>query len=357
MFSPVDIPMKNNSKIHLLITLKSTAMKTTMKLLTLVWMIISLGACKKEGSIEPDRIHKPGTGEQLSKLREDARKGMTQIFDLEIPDLNSTVNFTSESGANVRISGLTKGGNPVEGAVRIEFIEIYTGGQMAVSNRTTMGLDQEGNLVPIITGGAFYIQAYQDGNKLDENAFIQMDVPADLTGGLDPEMILWKGEIDEEDNLTWITLDDVGQKGELGMGRDQDGEGGVYHAVFGGFGWTNIDKYMSDPREKTYIKVFVPEGFSNQNSLVYFREKGEKHALARMDVYDEDEKFFSEHYGWVPIGMEAHLIFASARSDGKWLVGIKSITVDANGNYTFTDNDTQVVNSDEEMTQMIDALP
>lgn len=334
-------------------------MKITMKLLALVWMIVSLGACKKENAIEPDRTHKPGTAEQLGKLRENARNGMIQVFELEVTDPNESLSFLSKNGTTVRISSgsLSQNGNPVTGTVKIEFIEIYTSGQMAVSNRTTMGLDEDGNLVPIITGGAFYIQAYQDGNKLDESAFIQMEVPAHLTGGLDPEMILWKGEIDEEDNLTWITLDDAGQKGELGMGRDQDGEGGVYYAAFGDFGWTNIDKYMSDPREKTYIKVFVPEGFSNQNSLVYFREKGEKHALARMDVYDEDEKFFSEHYGWVPIGMEAHLIFASARSDGKWLVGIKSITVDANGNYTFSESETQVVNSDEEMTQMIDALP
>lgn len=57
------------------------------------------------------------------------------------------------------------------------------------------------------TGGAFYIQAYKDGNKLDESAFTQMEVPAHLTGGLDPEMVLWKGEVDEEDNLTWVTLD------------------------------------------------------------------------------------------------------------------------------------------------------
>ena len=334
-------------------------MKTTMKLLALIWMIICLGACKKENVVEPERIHKPGTAEQLGKLRENARNGMTQVFELEVTDQNESLSFTSENGAIVKIpsGSLSHNGNPVTGTVKIEFIEIYTAGQMAISNRTTMGLDQDGNLVPIITGGAFYIQAYKDGDKLDESAFIQMEVPAHLTGGLDPEMILWKGEVDEEDNLTWITLDNAGEKGELGMGRGEDGEDGVYYAAFGGFGWTNIDKYANDPREKTYIKVFVPEGFSNQNSLVYFREKGEKHALARMDVYDENEKFFSEHYGWVPIGMEAHLIFASARSDGKWLVGIKSITVDESGSYTFSESESQIVNSDAEMTQMIDALP
>lgn len=336
------------------------AMKTTMRLLLLAWVVMGLASCKKDSTIKPeDRAHKPGTAEQLSNLRSNARNEMTQIFKFEITEESESLSFTSESGTVVHIlsSSLSYNEKPVTGTVNIEFIEIYTAGQMAASNRTTMGLDGDGNLVPIITGGAFYIQAYQNGNKLDENTFIEMEVPAHLTGGLDPDMILWKGEIDEEDNLTWITFDAAGEKGNLMARGEQDGENGVYFAAFGGFGWTNIDKYMSDPREKTYIKILVPEGFDNQNSLVYFREKGEKHALARMDVYDEDEKFFSEHYGWVPIGMEAHLIFASARSDGKWMVGIKSITVDANGSYTISESDTQIVNSDTEMTQMIDALP
>ncbi|WP_242499186.1 hypothetical protein [Flavobacterium sp. 140616W15] len=118
-------------------------------------------------------------------------------------------------------------------------------------------------------------------------------------------------------------------------------EGGNYYVHFGSFGWTNVDRFYSDPRPKTTLLVKAPEGYTNINSAVYLSYDGEgTNALAKLDTYTP-AGLFSEHYGQIPIGLACHVIFVT-EDNGQWHYAIKAVTVAANDVYTFTLSQTTV---------------
>jgi hypothetical protein len=160
-----------------------------------------------------------------------------------------------------------------------------------------------------------------------------MLVPADLTDGVDNTMTLWAGAIDEQGELAWREVKEGGD-GANGKGGVQ-GEGTNYYVTFGNFGWTNVDRFYSDPRPKTTILADVPDGYDNNNSAVYLSYDGEgTNALAKLDTYTA-AGLFSEHYGQIPIGLACHVIFVT-EDNGQWRYAIKGVTVAANDVYTFT---------------------
>lgn len=332
-------------------------MKNVKSITLLLLATIIFASCKKDpNSVKPDNRITPPTAEQYLKLREIALKKQIQKFTIDLDTLTGhQINLISQNGTEIRLyKGLLRIGNEeVTGKIDIDFIELYDAGHMLITNKTTMGLDANGNLVPIITGGAFYLNISKNGQFLDGGpTSYELTVPGKLTGGVDRDMILWSGETDSVGNLTWKTIDVNRAKVHLGF------EDSSYTTLFDRYGWTNIDKFASYDGPKTKLGVRVPDGFNNTNSIVYLKYKGEPNALARLDTYENDTKLFTEHYGWLPVGEECHLIFSSQRSDGKWMIGIKSnITIAANQVYEIKDSDTQLIDTDAEVTQMINALP
>lgn len=331
-----------------------------MRKLRFLALVLAAGtfvaSCNKGHEPNPDghdSMLTPPTSEAYYQFREAAFQSQIKHISIDLDTIDGPPSFLSENGVSVRFSpsSLTINGQPVSGKIDISYLELFDAGAMLVTNKTTMGLDDQNRLVPIVTGGAFYINASKDGQDLDRQTMIFLEVPGALTGGVDPNMILWDGDVDNEGNLTWRTIGTGGNDRGLIMGDS------VYSAVFENFGWTNIDRFINDNRPKTEFKVAVPNGFNNTNSLVYVKYKGEPNALARLDKYIDDEKLFSEHYGWMPIGQEVHLIFVSSRSDGKWLIGTRSITVEANKIYTISSNETQIVDDHATVANLINALP
>jgi hypothetical protein len=152
-------------------------------------------------------------------------------------------------------------------------------------------------------------------------------------------MVLWNGLINQEGELAWEQeLDLAGENGKDGVFA----EGNNYYVSFGNFGWTNVDKFYSDPRPRTTILVAVPTGYDNTNSAIYLSYDGEgQNALAKLDTYTA-AGLFSEHYGQIPIGLKCHLIFATEDND-QWRYAIKAVTVAANDVYTFTLAETKIV--------------
>lgn len=307
-------------------------------------------SCKKDDTRNQVDPVIPPKAADFAKIREGGLNRLVQKFTV---DTENDIEIESEKGVSVRIvaSSLKLNGEPVTGDIDLEFVEIFDPGDMLAANKRTMGRLPDGKLAMLITGGAFYINASQDGQPLDRDAQIRLLVPGELTGEADPDMILWDGELDDDGNLTWVP-----KKRDAGDGNDNLFiEGTQYYAVFSNFGWTNIDKFYNDPREKTQLWVKVPEGFDNKNSAVYLKYKGEPNALASMDVYDTEKKMFSEHYGQIPIGIECHLIFAT-ESNENWRIAVKSVTIEEDGTYEFSGNETQVM-TESAMIQLINDLP
>lgn len=277
----------------------------------------------------------PPTAAAFKSINEKGVKRNTQNFTMTAG--NGVVTLTSAKGVKLYIDGdcLTKNGNPVTGQVDIEYIELFDKGNMLVTNKPTMGITADGKKNLLISGGEFFIKATQGGVELQTYCPLNMIVPTALTNGYDNLMTLWTGIIDEAGELAWRQA-----QGGDGKGGVQ-GEGANYYVTFGNFGWTNVDRFYSDPRPKTTILVDVPEGFDNENSAVYLSYDGEgTNALAKLDTYTA-EGLFSEHYGQIPVGLACHIIFVT-EDNGNWRYAIKGVTTTADAVYTFTLAETTV---------------
>lgn len=164
-------------------------------------------------------------------------------------------------------------------------------------------------------------------------------------------MLLWTGVEDAQGGVDWKR----GGNPAGGTNGGVDNQNGTYYTVFNQFGWTNVDRFYSDPRPKTTIQATVPSGYDNTNCSVYLHYDGEGNALARLDTYNTTTGIFSEHYGQIPIGLVCHMIFAT-EDNGQWRYAIKAVTITAGATYNFSLSET-TLGSEAQLVAAINALP
>jgi hypothetical protein len=326
-------------------------MKTNFKTIGLLALAtILFASCTNNENTTPI----PPTAAAFKGITENGLKKNTQSFTATAGA--GVITLTSAKGVVITLNGnaLTKNGNPVTGAIDITFIELFDKGNMLISNKPTMGVMPDGKKSLLKSGGEFFIKASQGGVDLVSNGGIQLQVPANLTGTIDTEMLFWAGDTKDEDNLAWVN-----PRNAAGTGGQKDGNVGFgqtsYNVSFGSFGWTNVDKFYSDPRPKTTILASVPTGYNNTNSAIYLSYDGEgQNALAKLDTYNPTTLQFSEHYGQIPIGLACHVIFAT-EDNGNWRYAIKAVTVAAGDVYTFTLGET-IVGTEAQLVAAINAI-
>ncbi|MEL0643785.1 hypothetical protein V6251_05285 [Olleya sp. Ti.3.14] len=318
---------------------------------TVLMTLTLLTSCetKDDGDNDFDNAIDIATAQEFKNIKDTALANLTQNFTFNADDGNITL--TSANGVQININGncLTLSGNPVTGQVQLEYVELFEKGNMLTTNKPTMGTLPNGDKTLLISGGEFFIEATQNGSALDTTCGLQLIIPASLTGGADPLMSLWEGEIDAEDNLTWDEVDNATGQGGVFV------EGSEYYGLLQGFGWSNVDRFYSDPRPKTLIQVQAPIGYNFTNSAVYLSYDGEDSGLAALDTYDGTLNLFSEHYGQIPIGLECHVIFVT-EDNGVWRYAIKPVTIVANDIITFTMDDT-TTGTEATLTALINGLP
>lgn len=305
-------------------------MKSNLKNIGLLFLaIIALASCENN---DHETKATPATAAEFAAVRKLALEAKKQKFTATAGA--GLITLTSAKGVTININGncLTKNGNAVTGAIDIEFIELFDKGDMLVTNKPTMGIMADGNRSLLISGGEFFVEAKQGGVALVATCNISLTVPGNLTDAVDNAMTLWNGVIDDKGELAWKDARDAaGTNGKGGVEAMQNN----YYVSFGNFGWSNVDKFYSDPRPRTTILADAPEGYDNTNSAIYLSYDGEgTNALAKLDTYTA-AGLFSEHYGQIPIGLACHVIFAT-EDNGQWRYAIKGVTVAANDVYTFT---------------------
>ncbi|URC13900.1 hypothetical protein [Flavobacterium sp. B183] len=326
-------------------------MNTHFKKIGLLFLL-AMGFVSCDNSDSDDALILPPSASAFKSISEQGVKKNTQNFTITAG--TGVVTLTSAKGVKLSINGdcLTKNGVAVTGAVAIEYIELFDKGTMLVTNKPTMGIMPDGKKNLLISGGEFFIRATQGGVELKSSCSMNLIVPAALTDGVDNAMTLWVGKIDEKGELAWEqpkpNADGTGGKGGV------QGEGTNYFVTFGNFGWTNVDRFYSDPRPKTTLLVDAPDGYDNNNSAVYLSYDGEgTNALAKLDTYTP-AGLFSEHYGQIPIGLKCHVIFVT-EDNGQWRYAIKAVTVAANDVYTFTLGET-TVGTEAQLVAAINAI-
>ena len=342
MKSTIHKHQKNNFKI---------VRKTLKNISLLLLATLSLTSCSDDENQNFEQL--PPSAAQFGSIRQTALDNLTQHFTMTAGI--GPVTFTSTKGVVITINGncLTKNGNPVTGSVDIEYVELFDKGHMLTTNKPTMGLMGNGDKNLLISGGEFYINATQGGQQLATGCNITLVVPSNLTEtAVDNAMTLWNGIVDDPENLTWAAANPAtgGPQGG-GVGFEQNS----YYVTFGNFGWTNVDRFYSDPRPKTTLLASVPNGYDNTNCAIYLSYDGEgTNALAKLDTYNPTTKKFSEHYGQIPVGLECHVIFATEES-GQWRYAIKAVTVAPGDDYTFTLGET-TLGSEAQLVAAINAI-
>ncbi len=330
----------------------NTQMKLSFSGLILLGLVAVLGiSCSTDDSFEPilETPFIAPSATEFNNLREIALALHTEtaVFNAE-----EGIFFTSNDGATLNIypNCLMLDGDMVTGEVELTFIDIYESQNMASTNKPTMGLKPNGDKAMLITGGEFFIEVRKDGVLLDSGCSFKLVVPGDNTGGVDSEMILWNGIIDDNGDLTWDPMDEEGEDGGQIYVEESS-----YFVFAHTFGWTNIDKFYHDERAKTTMSVKVPEDFNYANCAMYLSYDGEPNGLAQLDTFDAENGIFSEHYGQIPIGLEVHIIFVTADGDD-YRYAIQGVTIAENEVYEITLEETEV-GTYENWESAIEALP
>lgn len=319
-------------------------------------MAFAATSCNDDDS-KPTAL-KPDTDDKVGPVQQEIRDARKQSLTLNITTGGSVV---GEEGTRVEFpagSLLKQNGDVVSGNVTIELIEVYKKSDMLLSKMPTRGLNPDGKIALLVSGGEFYVNAKQNGEQLKLGGGFIINAPTANTGGEDGDMKVFKGA--EECGADGCDVVWEQQDRDMRIGKDQAGTGAggsqsVYQVFQNQFGWTNIDRWYSDPRPKTTIFVDAPEGFDNTNCAIYLSYDGEGSALALFDTYSATTQLFTEHYGLIPVGLQAHFIFISVIDD-QWYYAIHPATIVNNHIETFTAQELQTT-TEAQLTTLVDALP
>ncbi len=296
------------------------------------------------------------SGTNFQNLRKAAIEELTIKKEFTV-DGEGNIEFTSTKGVKVSIPEecLNISGASVSGTVQVEFVELFDKAPLLTTNIATMGWDYTDNTAKfLITGGAFLLKLTQNGQEIESNTYCiyTLDVPASLTGGLNNSMVLWYGNFNENGDLIWekvisevdgnpdrevinaqlangeITIEEYNNLINLAGNYNRsvainfDVDKGIYQVFANRFGWTNIDVFYDDTREKTALTLKVPSEYHYENSAMYISYKNIA-GISRTWYY-ANEKAYKDFS--LPIGLELSAIFVS-ESNGKWVYAIKNITV------------------------------
>lgn len=276
------------------------------------------------------------TAAEYTAIKDAALNSFTETYSF-FADGSTDLTFTSDSGVDVTIHGsaLYNNGTAVTGEITVKYVELFSRGQMLVTNKTTMGVSSDGVMDLLVSGGEFYVQAYQENQELDTDGII-FKVPTSLTGPTDDLMSGFAGQLQPDGGVVWIPIG--GQGFYISTVDNTD----YYNAFSQNFGWYNCDRFIDYPGAKTEIAVTLPNGFNNTNCGVFIGLENDANSLGNLA-------------GQYPVGEKFHIIFASVH-EGNWRYAVKSVTLVSNASYTFTENELQTA-SQTELVNIINALP
>ena len=278
----------------------------------------------------------------------------TQLFTI---NAGTGGHINGSQGTVIKFGGSafrTLGGETVTGSVNVELVEIYKRSAMLLTKRPTNGKNDSGSIDMLVSGGEFYVNATQNGVQLKPASGYTIVAPTGNTGEIDQNMRPFNGvENCVGDDCDVIWQENKDRAIEIGEFQTTGGIKTAYYVFQSYFGWTNIDRWYNDPRQKTTIYVDVPEGFDNSNCAVFIVYDGEPAALGRFDKYDQQKGMFTEHYGLIPIGLDVHIVLISV-IEGSVHYAIQEATI--------TENHIEKIDAvesitEEKLIELIDALP
>lgn len=303
----------------------------TLPLFALFATFLLLQSCNDDPNIIPDPIVKPNAA-NFKELRAAALSSLQQNDTI---NADTIISFTSAAGAILGIQEralLNEEGNAITGDVILNFIELYDRGNFLASNKPLLGLDENGNLKPLITAGEIFIEIKQDDKVLKLGSSYTLAVPAALTGDYDKDYTLSDGLIQDNGDVQWKGITDR----DAGINHQENDSS--YRVFNNQFGWSTINKFLPQQEEQTALKVTVPADYNYENAAVYYTFEGQANSLAQLTQFDAAETAFTEKNGNTSIGDKINVILIS-ESKNNFVIAVKSVTIDENTNIIFVESD------------------
>jgi hypothetical protein len=192
----------------------------------------------------------------------------TQKFTVNADKL--PVSITGKYGTVLTFQGLWghQGNSSIRGNVQVEFIEIYTVADMLLLNKPTLGYSN-GALLPLQSGGEFFVSAKQNGFELAKNYSLVTPPTTQLV----PGMQVFTGDQAGLDTMGTATISPISwfQTPTRAITCADTGgtRVGTYCLNFQSSSWCNIDKFMDTTKTIKPLKVVVPVGLVPPNVQVY----------------------------------------------------------------------------------------
>lgn len=221
----------------------------------------------------------------------------------------------------------TASGGAVTGDVQLELVEALTVGDMLWLNKQTLGNDN-GQMRPLVSGGQYYLNATQGGQqlKLADNAG-QVWVPA--PNGVDPNMELFSGTVEDDGIIVWDPFGPIGGNG----GMDSTG----YNFPNDSLGWVNCDYFMGNGGVQTSVQITCPAGYTDENTIVWLVFPDQN---AMTGLYNSTNNVFSTgSYYSLPVGLTMTVV-AIANTGGGYTSSFTSTVVSEGMDLSITFNPT-----------------
>ncbi len=335
--------------------------KVILMLMTVSLMFVSCESdSKSESTNELGKPVSSAVTEEFRALRNNALNDITQRKRVFYGGDKAVV-FQTASKSSIVIpanSIRTRDGQSISGEIDIVYIEIFNKSKMVVTNKPTMGLVQ-GNRALLETGGEFFLDITFRGEQVEIVRPITVSINNTNSNAEARGMVLWNGDINNNENLTWLPASRENLSFE-NSGSVYEGERGDFYNVSlsnsRNFGWCNIDKLVRFNGQPVFITVQPPAGFNDSNSSVYLAVKGQDNMLAQFDVFNSATNTFEEHAGLVPVGLQCYIIFVSGQA-GNFIYSIQSVTVGANATYSVSSSSLVTTNNYAQLEAAIEALP
>lgn len=254
---------------------------------------------------------------------------LRQIFNDNVENAKQTFTVQANTGGQVQgQDGVTaffapnafmrQNGTVATGAVQVELIEALNVADMVWLNKQTLGNDN-GQLKPLISGGQYYMNATQNGEQLWlATGSTTVLVPA--PNGVDPNMELFIGEVDQDGEILWDPF----------ANGDMEFDSSAFVIGEDTLDWVNCDYFMNGGIQ-TSVQVTCPSGHTENNTFVWLVFPDQNAMTA---IHNTSGSVFSTgSYYTLPVGMNM-IVIALSQINGVVSSSFTSTSVSANMNQT-----------------------
>jgi len=270
-------------------------MKTLKKHLIAMLILATItSACKKERvdlNKEPEKKSIP-----MSVFFEQNRSNSTETFVIDA-GMYSSIVTSQGSGFYFPAFGFKDpNGNTVTGNITVKILEIRNKKDMVLKNVGTLANDYPNLIRPLISGGMYYIEAFQNNVNLTYEGPYYVTTPAPM--GVDNQMQTFTALNTEP--VIWNLADTT----PIVIDSSQFN----YYSVFNAFGWINLDYFMNIEEPRTFVQIQIPQGFNYTNCKVFISFDG---LNSLCTVYNYNSGIYTTAPYYLPVGINVHFIALS----------------------------------------------